>query len=400
MKIRWRLALVLAVSLLLVGSAAIFITSVGYERAVFNSPFDLQAEILNELGVKRSIAVEYLRKHPEAALNYDTSKPITADGRSVNDIFADIQRRHQRASVRRSRAVSAAALGVLAVLTGLLGWIIAGQVLRPVRLITSRARSASDLDLGGRVALSGPDDEMKQLADTFDEMLGRIERSFVAQRRFSSQVSHELRTPLSVIRSESDLLLSAEATNGERQSVEVIRTAALRAERLIGALLVLSRTESGNVDHQTVLLDELVGDVLGRLVLGAPLNELRIDVELHPAHVVGDRALLESLVTNLVDNAAQYNVDGGWVRVRVLADTSHAVFEVSNSMGEPRSGGNGIGLTVVEAIAAAHGGELHHPDVIGAEIIVRVLLPRVNDDSDAHDRNNSHTTSTDPAAVS
>jgi hypothetical protein len=114
MKIRWRLALVLAVSLLLVGSAAIFITSIGYERAVFNSPFDLQAEILKELGVKRSIAVEYLRKHPEAALSYDTGKPITADGRSVNDIFTDIQRRHQRASVRRSRVVSAAALGVLA----------------------------------------------------------------------------------------------------------------------------------------------------------------------------------------------------------------------------------------------------------------------------------------------
>jgi signal transduction histidine kinase len=387
MKIRWRVALVLAFSLIVAASLATFVTAITYEQSVFNSPGDVSAQILEELGVSREVAIEYLRENPEAALDFDSDKPLTADGRSVNDIFADLQRRQNEESVRRSRVVSAVAIGALALLTGLAGWLIAGRILRPVRLITRRARAASELDLTSRVALTGPDDEMKQLGDTFDEMLTRIERSFVAQRRFSAQVSHELRTPLSVIRSESDLLLSSAATpHDARRTAEAISAATQRAERLVAALLVLSRTESGHLDREALPLDELVGDVVGQLVTGRSVRSLRVDLELQPVTVVGDRALLESLVTNLVDNAAQHNGGDGWLRVAVAGGHRHATLEVVNSVaegidgesfatGRSPSAGNRVGFTVVEAIVDAHNGRV---DVAASEpgaVTVRVQLP-------------------------
>jgi two-component system OmpR family sensor kinase len=177
----------------------------------------------------------------------------------------------------------------------------------------------------------------------------------------------------------------------------VIRTAALRAERLIGALLVLSRTESGHLDHQAIDFDELVGDVVAQLVVGTPWVDLRVDVELHPVRVIGDHALLESLVTNLVDNAGQHNVGDGWVHVAVFGEASHAVFEVTNSVGERHGGGNGVGLTIVEAIVSSHHGELQRTDLDNGEHVVRVLLPRATDDPGAFDQDTPQTTSTDAA---
>jgi signal transduction histidine kinase len=292
------------------------------------------------------------------------------------------------------------------VVTGVIGWVIAGRLLRPVRLITQRAQSASELDLASRVALDGPDDEMKHLADTFDQMLGRLERSFVAQRSFSAQVSHELRTPLAVILSEVDLLRPS-VYGAQRDAVDQIRTAALRAERLIGALLVLSRTESGHLDHDVVRLDELVGDVVGQMVVGPPWTALRVDVELHPASIVGDRALLESLVTNLVDNAGRHNGGAGWVRVRVLSDTERVVLEVANSVSPVppnasgadagKTAGNRVGLTVVTAIVAAHSGDVEQGSAAPSEYVVRVALRRVPYDLDAGEPADPGSTLTDIA---
>jgi signal transduction histidine kinase len=386
MKFRFRIALLIATSLLVAGSIAILITAVGYEKTAFESPGDVTEQILDEIGVDRDDALAYLREHPEAFFEYDPDAPVAADGRSVNEIFADLQEERQREAVRESRPASALAVGALAIVTGALGWLVAGRVLRPVRLITERARSAAELDLHSRVALSGPDDELRQLADTFDEMLGRIERSFLAQRRFSAQVSHELRTPLTVIRTESELLLANAVDPDDRRSVAAIHDAAVRAQRLISALLVLSRTESGHLDQVDVQLDELTGDVTGELL--APGGETpRLDLDLRPATVVGDRALLESMVTNLVANAMHHNVPGGWARIDVRPDGDTVVVEVVNSAehrpaphesasARSAAAGNGVGSTVIDAIVDAHGGTVERASRADGEYAVRVSFPR------------------------
>src|SRR5262249_36234439 len=157
--------------------------------------------------------------------------------------FQRAQRQLQSDAVRRSREWTAIALGVLLVLGGVAGWLLSERALRPIRLITSRARSANADDLSRRVAFDGPSDELKDLADTFDDMLGRLEHAFVAQRNFSSQVSHELRTPIAIARSEADNLLADPPTPSVRTSADNVRRAMVRADRIVTALLSLARAE-------------------------------------------------------------------------------------------------------------------------------------------------------------
>ena len=201
---------------------------------------------------------------------------------------------------------------------GVIGWMVAGQHAATVaadhgpgahRHPQAISRTASRFPV--------PDDELKQLADTFDDMLARLEQSFVAQRRFSAQVSHELRSPLALVRNEVELLLPDVDDETVASSLRSIRDAGLRAERLVTALLVLARSEGGHLDMKSVSLDEVVGVAVGELVESDDFRRLRVDVELHSVDVVGDESLLESLVRNLVDNAALHNTADGWVRVRV-----------------------------------------------------------------------------------
>jgi signal transduction histidine kinase len=292
-----------------------------------------------------------------------------------------VQREAQRDAVVRSRVLLGIAVGILAIVAGLVGWLIAGRALKPVRQITARARSASADDLAARVALDHPPDEIKALADTFDSMLDRLEKSFTAQRRFSAQVSHELRTPLAVIRSETDTALADVPPESElRPSLESIRAAALRAERTTATLLALARSESGHLSRQPIELDELVGEILGEAVEGDLWHDLQVDAELQRARIVGDPSLIESMVRNLVDNAARHNRTGGWVRVRVserAAGTGGlAVLEVANTR---RAGSDpsaaGIGLALVTAIIEAHDGRLETSVTDGGTVVVVVGLP-------------------------
>jgi signal transduction histidine kinase len=253
-----------------------------------------------------------------------------------------------------------------------------------------RARAAAAGDLSGRLALTGPDDELKALADTFDDMLGRLERSFAAQRRFSGQVSHELRTPLSVIHSETDILLADSQDDSVRPRVESVRAATIRAERIVTGLLALARSQSGNIEPRRLSFDELVGDVVAEVAQAGSWRRLRLDVELHPATVLGDRALLECLVRNLVDNAAEHNSEGGWVRISVVTTRDHGArcgsLNITNSTplvpeppdSSPGSRGNHIGLTVVEAILAAHGGTLATSSTEPAVFSATAYLPAVD----------------------
>jgi signal transduction histidine kinase len=260
------------------------------------------------------------------------------------------------------------------------GWIVAGRALRPISRITSTARSISDRTLDARIALQGPRDELRELADTFDSMLARLEGAFESQRRFVANASHELRTPLAIVRTELDVTLDDPDAreNDLRSMARVIRDANERMERLIASLLALASSEAGIVQQRPADLADVVAPALQRERLFDD-GSLQLEASLAPAPVLGDAVLLERLAANLVENAVRYNAAVGWVRVRTAVERGEAVLHVANpgaridpaaveGLLEPfrrlessrsrSTGGYGLGLAVVRAVAQAHGGRI------------------------------------------
>jgi signal transduction histidine kinase len=270
-------------------------------------------------------------------------------------------------------------LAVILALAAILGWIVAGRVLRPLHRIAAAARAASERNLSARVALRGPRDELYELAETFDEMLDRLQSAFDGQRRFIANASHELRTPLAVMRATVDVVLDNSDSTPEdfRDMAADIRAAVDRAEHLIGALLILARNERGLTIHDEVDLGTVAEDVLDTRAA----NDLRFHAFLEPAIILGDPVLVERLVANLLDNADRYNTAGGaiWISTRTVAGNSQLIvantgplisspdaqriFEPFHRLKERAShDGFGLGLTIVASIAAVHGGSAHaHP---------------------------------------
>jgi signal transduction histidine kinase len=401
-KVRTRVAILLALALLLAGASVALISALTYQHAVYSDTTEFSDALLKNLGVTREQAIAYIRVHPEVVFGGKAVPGGSATQKAVNDAFEHVQRQRQEDAVNRARLWTIVFIGALSIAMGVIGWMVAGSMLRPLRLITARARSASATDLSNRVALSGPDDELKQLADTFDDMLDRLEQSFVAQRRFSAQVSHELRSPLAVVRNEVELLLPDVEDATVAASLRSIRDAGLRAERLVTALLVLARSEGGNLARKSVSLDEVVGVAVGELVESEDFRTLRVDVELHSVEVVGDESLLESLVRNLVDNAALHNRTDGWVRVRVDYTETDAgrqgLLEIENSMPAAADGGAGnrVGRTVVQSVVDAHRGTVTWTSPTAGVFLARVVLP-IAATAVPHDRRDASTHSTDDA---
>ncbi len=263
----------------------------------------------------------------------------------------------------------------------LAGWMVAGRALRPISRITATARSISDRTLDARIALDGPRDELRELADTFDSMLARLEAAFESQRRFVANASHELRTPLAIVRTELDVTLDdPDADIDELRTMAlVVRDANERMERLIASLLALASSEAGIVQARPADLAEIVAPGLERQPAFAEGGPLRLEASLGSAPVVGDPVLLERLAENLIENAVRYNAAVGWVRVRTAIERGEAVLHVANpgaridpgavdELLEPfrrlessrarSTGGYGLGLAVVRAVAQAHGGRV------------------------------------------
>jgi signal transduction histidine kinase len=264
-------------------------------------------------------------------------------------------------------------LSVVIALAAILGWIAAGRALRPVHRITAAARAASAHNLSARVALSGPRDELRELAETFDEMLGRLQSAFEAQRDFIANASHELRTPLAVMRTTVDVVLSnPDGTPGDLRGMAAdIRAAVDHAEHLIGALLILARSERGLTVHEEVDLATVAEDVLDT----ADPGDRRVHATLGSAVISGDPVLAERLIANLVDNAARYNAAAGdiWISTRTAAGSSELtvantgpvispsdadrIFQPFQRLNDRTShDGSGLGLAIVASIAAIHGG--------------------------------------------
>jgi signal transduction histidine kinase len=285
-------------------------------------------------------------------------------------------------------------LGAVTVLAAIAGWLVAGRILRPVHQLTAAARAASEQDLTHRLALRGRHDELRELADTFDEMLDRLDRAFASQRQFIANASHELRTPLTVMRTSVDVVLAKPAPTPDElvgMGIEV-RMAVDRAELLIDALLTLARVERGRSVSDPLDLAAIAEDALDRRTA----NGLVIREMLEPGPMVGDGVLLERLVGNLLDNAEQYNVpSGGSIVISTAATDDTAVLRVVNTGpvippdqvdrlflpftrldDRTRHDGFGLGLALVSSITAAHGGTVSAARVPTGGLDVTVRLPR------------------------
>jgi signal transduction histidine kinase len=264
-------------------------------------------------------------------------------------------------------------LAVVIALAAILGWIFSGRALRPVHRITAAARAASEHNLSARVALRGPRDELRELAETFDAMLGRLQAAFEGQRQFIANASHELRTPLAVMRTTVDVVAgNPDSTPDDLRGMAAdIRVAVDHAEHLIGALLILARNERGLTVREDVDLATVAEDVLDT----AGLSDRRVHATLEPAVISGDPVLAEHLIANLVDNAVRYNVAAGdiWVSTRSAAGASQLavantgpvispadtdrIFQPFQRLSDRTShDGFGLGLAIVASIAAIHGG--------------------------------------------
>jgi signal transduction histidine kinase len=309
-----------------------------------------------------------------------------------------VRGRLQAAALSQLLTQSGIALGLMALVSVGLGWLVAGRVLRPLQAITATARRLEGSTLHERINLEGPEDELKELADTFDQMLARLDNAFETQRRFVANASHELRTPLAIARTEADVALAdPDASPAElRAMAERVREASQRSERLIEGLLVLARSERQLRAGEPVDLSEAAADALSVARPEAERLGLRVRSVLGGAPVTGDRALLERLVANLVENAVRHNLAGGWLEVDTGLAGGRAVVRVANGgapippeqvpglfepfrrLGGDRTGsdrGAGLGLSIVRSVAAAHGGTASARALPGGGLEVTVEVP-------------------------
>jgi signal transduction histidine kinase len=300
---------------------------------------------------------------------------------------------------------SLVALGVVGVIAGGFGWLLAGRALHPLQQITTTARRVADRSLHERIALDGPHDEIKDLADTFDAMLERLDRSFDSQRRFVANASHELRTPLTINRSLIEVALDdPQANESLRQLGGTLLAVNQRHERLIDGLLTLASSEQGITDPTLVDLADIARHITTESRGAAHAAGVDIRTHLQPAPVTGDPVLLERLSQNLLDNAIRYNLPEHG-EITVITDTvddnvyltventgpSVPPYEVpslflpfrrlatterlADSSTTSTSRGAGLGLSIVQSVAHAHGGEVHASPGADGGLTVRVRVP-------------------------
>jgi signal transduction histidine kinase len=286
------------------------------------------------------------------------------------------------------------ALGVMTMISVGAGWLLAGRALRPLREITATARRVSSENLGERIGLVGPADELKELADTFDGMLGRLDAAFASQRHFVSSASHELRTPLAVMRTEVDVALGDPDARADelRGMGEAIRETVDQCERLIEGLLMLARSEAAAGTEEQVDLAGLAADCITDLRAHVHGGEVTVTDDLAPAPTRGQGTLLERMVANLVDNGLRYNEPGGHLVVRTATVGELVRLEVSNGgavidpaevsrLIEPfrrldrTAAGFGLGLSIVRSVCDAHGGTLSLSAPAAGGLEVTVTLP-------------------------
>jgi signal transduction histidine kinase len=307
---------------------------------------------------------------------------------------------NQRAyDLRQLLLWSLVGLGVGTVVAGTLGWAIGRRILLPLHKITGAARRASQEQLDERIRLDGPHDELKELADTFDDMLDRLDLAFASQRRFVANASHELRTPLTSMRTLIDVAMAKPTRTVEQLETLVgrIREALDQSEAMIDGLLTLARSDRGLVTHELLDLEAAAQDAIDLTTTAARAANITIDADLAAAPTLGDRVLVERLVTNLVDNAVRYNISGGSIQIDTRIDHGQPYLSVTNtgpliptskvgSLFEPftrldqrisNGQGVGLGLSIVASVVNAHSGDLEAHAVPTGGLKITVRFPGV-----------------------
>ncbi|GLX47902.1 sensor protein CutS [Streptomyces hygroscopicus subsp. hygroscopicus] len=323
-----------------------------------------------------------------------TSLPLA----DFNDAISQCVDHQRQVALDNLLSRSLLALLGLAVIAFAFGYAMAGRVLSPLGRITRTARAVAGSDLSRRIELDGPDDELKELADTFDEMLERLQRAFTAQQRFVGNASHELRTPLAINRTLLEVHLSDPGAPVELQQLgKTLLATNERSEQLVEGLLLLARSDNQIVERKPVDLAEVATQAIDQVRSEAEAKGVEIRGERKPAVVQGNGVLLERIALNLVQNAVRYNVaEGGWVEVDTEVQHGQAVLTVSNTgpvvpayeidnLFEPfrrlrteRTGsdkGVGLGLSIVRSVARAHGGHIAARPREGGGLVMRVTLP-------------------------
>jgi signal transduction histidine kinase len=374
-----RLRLTLLYGLVFLVTGAVLLT-IGYElvRHNLNGSGTLRGE-LNRLG----LTPQFFGRPPGFG-------PDSTGARILNAFRAQLR----ADALHRLLIEYIVALGTMTIVSVAAGWLLAGRALRPLRDITATARRVSGENLGERISLKGPADELKQLADTFNGMLARLDGAFASQRHFVANASHELRTPLAIMRTEVDVTLADPDASVEelRRMGDAVRETVDRCERLIEGLLMLARSEAATGREEPADLAALAADCITDLRARAREADVEVRDDLEPAWTRGEPALLERMIANLVDNGIQHNEPGGYLRVSTRTVAGSVCLIVANGgpvidpadaekLSEPfrrldrAGGGFGLGLSIVRSVVVAHGGTIEIEAPAGGGLVVRAELP-------------------------
>jgi signal transduction histidine kinase len=364
--VRWRLTLLYSFLFLLCGAALLAITYEFFTKFAFSYP-------------------------PKAA--GPNGSPANSSLAALDAALGSVR----AAYLHRLLVGSGIALGVMALVSGVLGWAVAGRVLEPLRTITATTERISATDLHERLALPGPRDELRLLADTIDRLLERLEAAFDAQRRFVANASHELRTPLTTMRAVLDVATAKSNVAPQLKSVDTnLRQALDQADQLLENFLALARAQHGQLDHAPVSLEQLAGEALARRSAAIAAKHLQLRTSLSSVRVTGSETLLARMVDNVIENAVRHNQPHGSIIValeprgeqaRLVVESGGPVLDQATvaRLAEPfkrlgadrtrSENGHGLGLSIIAAVAAAHDGTLElHPRPQGG-LRVEITLP-------------------------
>jgi len=343
------------------------------------------------------------------AINSAPGSPLDQANARIHQLQSQISQLQSQAAIQPDQnklshvllISSLIALAIMTVISVGLGWLVAGRALRPVRQMTAAARRISEDSLHERLAVQGPEDELMELGDTIDGLLERLEIAFSAQRRFVANASHELRTPLTTMRASLDVAL-AKPEPAPPQTVALagrLRAELDKIDRLLEAFLVLARAQHRALPGRAIIpLDYVVGAALSdqAAAIGAMNLTVQEADSLGSAWVTGSQALITRMVENVIDNAVCHNTEGGWIRIVSRTATGRARLIVENGgplldqqqvtrlsepfrrIGADRTGsdkGSGLGLSIVAAIAEAHGGSVDLQARSAGGLRVTISLP-------------------------
>lgn len=383
--VRWRLTLLYGGLFLASGAALLAITYTLVAHAPVTAPNQFVRRppaLFTEHASHRSLT---LKRPPAGAgvvrrpLPKQVSEALAT--RAGKAVIVQVGTNQRITDLHHIIVESGIALGIMAIMSALLGWLVAGRVLRPLRTMTATTQQISEENLHERLAMAGPRDELRQLADTIDGLLVRLEAAFDAQRRFVANASHELRTPLTAARAMLEMVLTdPDATlDTFRMTCKQVLEESEQQEQLIDALLALAQGQRGIERREPIDLAQATADAVNTHELEAAARGLQITTSLGAAPISGDRRLIERLVSNLIENAIGHNKADGQIEIAVSADAETAVLSVANDGPAIAEGeitrlqqpfqrlapdrtsyrdGLGLGLSIVAAIVKAHDAKL------------------------------------------